>query len=428
MSTKRRSGDILTALKNAVWGIPTLALLIICGMYFTFKSGFYRPKTVIKTVKTIIRSLKTESKDGISPLAAISTALGGTVGVGSIIGVGYGIAVGGAGSVFWMWVCSFFGMGLKYAEIKIALGNRRLGEAHHGGAPFRLSELGYKRLAVVFCSLCILASFGTGNLTQVGSMNRFLSEMNLSKPVCALICVAIIGFAVFGGRRRIASINKFIVPFASAVYLLACLIILILNVDGLPYAFREIFGNAFGFSAVAGGFSGAVLSQVIREGFARSIFSNEAGMGSSPLAHATSAESDSTVQAQWGIFEIFFDTFVVSTVTALCLLSVKCSDTVSVFVSAFGVYGKWGFLLLTAVFAFASVISWCYYSECCISFMFRKSDIWKKLYRILFSLAAFFAVYLSGSAIWEISDILNALMMFPNLFLLFKCRKEIERL
>lgn len=424
----RRVNGILTEIKNAVWGAPTLVLLIIFGIYFTFKSGFYRPKALKNTVKTIFRSLRSEGSDGISPLAAISTALGGTVGVGSIIGVGYGIAVGGAGSIFWMWVCSFFGMGLKYAEIKIALGSRRCGEAHHGGAPFRLKELGYKRLAAVFSLLCVLASFGTGNLTQVGSISRFLSEINLSKPVCALICVAIIAIAVFGGRNRIANINKFIVPFASTVYLSACLIILILNLDGVPYSFEEIFGNAFGFSAVAGGFSGAMLSRVIREGFARSLFSNEAGMGSSPLAHATSSENDPTVQAQWGIFEIFFDTFVVSTITALCLLSVKTTDVASVFVSTFGVLGKWGFLLLTAVFAFASVISWCYYSECCISFAFPKNEIWKRLYRIVFSFAAFLAVYLSDSAVWEISDILNALMTFPNLFLLFKCRKEIERL
>lgn len=405
-----------------------MSLLIVFGIYFTLKSGFYFPTAIKKTVKDTLFSLKAGKKDGISPFAAVATALGGTVGIGSIVGVSYALSVGGAGSIFWMWVCSFFGMGLKYAEVKIALNKRTVTpEGSLGGAPFRLKGLGFKKLAVIFCICCVLTSFGTGNLTQTGTISSFLDFLGVPKIFCALICCAVIAFAVFGGRKRIANINSFIIPAASAVYLLVCVCIIILNRAGIGYAFSEIFKNAFGISAVTGGFSGALLAHVLREGFVRSMFSNEAGMGSSPLAHAT-AEGNVNVQAEWGIFEIFFDTFVVSTLTAVCLLCGGFDDVMIMFRHTFGDIGIWLFGILSAVFAFASVISWCYYAECCISFISPKSNIPSIIYRVFFSLSAILGTYISGELIWEISDILNALMMFPNLFLLFKCRKEIERM
>lgn len=416
------------ALKNAVWGLPTTVLLLVLGIYFTHKSKFYRPKALLSVLRDTVGSLKKVKNDGISPFAAVATALGGTVGVGSIVGVGYALSVGGAGSIFWMWVCSFFGMGLKYAEVRIALNKRvKINNSSFGGAPFRLRGEGYRLLACLFCFLCIAASFGTGNLTQVGAISGFLKNIGCSQAVCAVVCVSIIAAAVFGGRKRISGINAFIVPVSSAIYIAVCLVFLAINIDRLPSVFSEIFGSAFGFSSVAGGFSGALLSTVIREGFARSMFSNEAGMGSSPLAHATSDTDSPEKQAKWGIFEIFFDTFVVSTVTALCLLSVAETEPSEVFSLLLGAGGKWLFGALTAVFAFASVISWCYYAECCLSFLFKKSRLAFFIYRALFSLCAVLGVFASEGVLWALADILNALMMLPNLFLLYKCRNEIER-
>ena len=421
---------ILEALKSIVWGVPTLVLLLVSGIYFTRKCAFYRLNALKITVRDTLFSLKRGSGRGISSFKAVATALGGTVGVGSIVGVGYGIAVGGAGSIFWMWVCSFFGMGLKYAEVAIALNRRsEIDGKPIGGAQVRLKDMGYKKTSAVFCFLCVLCSFGTGNLTQVGSMSDFFASAGLTKIMCGMICFAVIAAAVFGGRERIACINAVIIPSASAVYLFACLVLLILNYKNILPSFALIFREAFGISAISGGFSGALLAHTLREGFARSMFSNEAGMGSSPLAHATVENASADVQAKWGIFEIFFDTFVVSTVTALCLLSSGFDSPSQMFFSSFGKIGGLVFGLLTAVFAFASVISWCYYAECCISFMFIKSaDLATKIYRILFALVSFFGVFISGNTLWAVSDILNALMMFPNLFLLFKCRNEIERI
>ncbi len=395
------------------------------GAYFTFKSGFYLPKAIKKTFSHTIGSLNLKDKS----FGSVATALGGTVGVGSIMGVGYGIAVGGAGSVFWMWVCSFFGMGLKYAEVRIALNKRSLEkEGLLGGAPFRLSGLGYKKTAVFFCLMCISASFGTGNLTQIGAVSDIFKDTGIHSLIIGIICFGIVGIAVFGGRKRIAKINTVIVPLASIIYLLACAIIALMNISKLKFVFYEIFSQAFGISAITGGFSGALLAHTLREGFARSLFSHEAGMGSSPLAHATAPSENTEIQGEWGIFEVFFDIFIVSTVTAICILACDNSNPKAIFSQTFGSFGGKLFGILSVIFVFASVISWCYYSECCIAWLFPKSNIPKIVYRILFSITAFFGVYVSENVIWDIADILNAFMMFPNLFLLFKCRNEIERI
>lgn len=419
---------ILSQLKNIIWGTPTLALLLSLGVYFTLKSGFYRKSAIKKTITHTLGSLKQKGNGGISPFAAVATALGGTVGIGSIVGMGYAVSAGGAGSIFWMWVCSFFGMGLKYAEVRIALNRPALTkQGRFGGAPFRLGEMGYKKTALLFCLLCLAVSFFTGNLTQTGVMYEFFESIGASKLFSALLCLIIIGIALFGGRKRIAAINSFIVPAFSAVYLLCALCIIILNFKNLGSAISAVFSQAFGFRAISGGFSGAVLAQVIREGFARSLFSNEAGMGSSPLAHATGNTSPA-VQGEWGIFEIFFDTFIISTATALCLLSSNSNSVPAMFLSTFGNMGVYLFGTIISVFAFASVISWCYYGECCIAYMFKSPKIPSIAYRVIFAAVTLLGGFISNTALWDIADILNALMMFPNLFLLFKCRNEIERM
>lgn len=430
MSTVLKRGLLLlSALKEAVWGIPTLAVLTVFSLYFSKKTSFYRIRSLRGIFRDTLLSLGKTKHSGISPISAVATALGGTVGVGSIVGVGYALSVGGAGSIFWMWVCSFFGMGLKYAEVLVALKGRRLEKGSvTGGAPYRLREMGHKKLAYAFCILCVAASFGTGNLTQVGAISGFLQDVGIGTYARTALCVAVIALAVFGGRKRIAGINTFIIPISCAVYIVACVAILIINASSVIPSILRILREAFGLSAISGGISGAMLATVIREGFARSLFSNEAGMGSSPLAHATSSFGLPESQAKWGIFEIFFDTFIVSTLTALCLLSSGNLSPSDMFFSCFGRLGGYIFGALAAVLAFASVISWCYYAECCISFMLPDSRIAFFIYRALFSLAAVAGVLLSDGAIWDIADILNALMLMPNLFLLFKCRKEIERM
>ena len=420
---------ILAWLKGIAWGTPTLALLLAFGVYFTFKSRFFCPRRFLGIFRDTLGRARGRSNGGISVFASAATALGGTVGAGSIIGVGLALEIGGAGSIFWMLVCSFFGMGLKYAEIKIALGNRKLLDGKRlGGAHIALFGLGYKRLAYVFCLLCILTSFATGNLTQIGAMSGFMLSSGAPVAITALACFSVVAAAVFGGRRRIAKINSVIVPIGSLIYLGVCAVLLFINREYIFSALCEIFKGAFGLTAFGGGIGGAVIARAFREGFARSIFSNEAGMGSSPLAYASANEATPENEAKWGVFEVFFDSFIVSGITALCLLTGGYTDVSLMFSSLLGRVGNWVYGALTAVFAFASVISWCYYAECCLDFLFKRSKKPFFIYRMLFSLAAMLGVFVSGETVWELADVLNALMMMPNIFLLFKCRKEIERI
>ena len=418
---------IAESIKNLIWGFPTVLIITAFGAYFTFKSRLYLPKNIFAAFKTVFSSFKKSKTNGISPFAAAATALGGTVGVGSIVGVGYGIAVGGAGSVFWMWVCSFFGMGLKYAEVRISLKDRlRSGSENYGGAPYRLKKLGYGGMSAAFCLLCTLCSFGTGNVAQTGAVASFLRQAGVPPAAITAVSGFAVALAVFGGRERISSLNAKILPAASALYIAVCLAVLAANAEGIPRAFGEIFSSAFGFAPVAGGFSGAVISAAVKEGCARSVFSNEAGMGSSPLAHATS-EGDPETQSAFGVFEIFFDSFAVSTLTAVCLISCRTEDISSAFSSVLGQIAPAVFGALTAVFAFAAVISWCYYAECCLFCMFGSRKAVFIIYRLAFSACAAAGAFLPADGIIAVSDILNAGMMVPNMFLLYRCRSEINQ-
>lgn len=413
-------------LRDLLWGFPLVSLLVVSGGYFTFRTkGFQlHPFRICKrTVGTLFG--KTDGKRDL--LAAVSTALGGTVGVGSITGVAYGIAVGGAGSVFWMWVSGFFGMALKYTEVYLAVKHRKTTDSGYiGGAPFALADAGYKRLGVAFAFLCVFASFGVGNLAQIGSLTETLGELNLSAVGCGLVCTVLLAFAIFGGRERIGRLNTVLVPAASFVYLAMVVWIILTHLHALPDALSRIIKEAFGMRAVWGGISGSLLAISVRTGFARGIFSNEAGVGSSPLAHAASGEGDPQKQGEWGAFEILADTFLVSTLTAIALLCVGTERVTLLFGASFGTVGVWIFAALMAIFAFASILSWCYYSEVCLVFLHLPHG--QTVYRILTVCTAFLGACVEMNTLWAAADILNALMIFPNLFLLFLKRKEITYL
>ena len=414
----------LSQLKEILWGIPTVAVFSAFGLYFAVKTGLYRPYRVWLALKTAVCAFGQKGKNGASPFAAAATALGGTVGAGSILGVGYGIAVGGAGSVFWMWIFSFFAIGLKYAETAIALRGRGGGGKNGGGAHRRLRAMGYKKLSALFCFACVLCSFGTGNAAQTGAAAQFLFALGAPPAAAAAICALAVGLAVFGGGRRIIRFNTAAVPAASAVYLCACAALLCLNAGGIPEAFARIFTSAFGFRQAAGGFSGAMLAAALREGCARSVFSTEAGMGSSPLAHAASTGGEK-LQCSFSVLETVFDTFAVSTLTALCLLCGGCGSAQELFSAAWGRPGGLLFGAAAAAFAYASVISWSFYAESCLFCLFgdRKAPVY--IFRLLFSAAAGLGALFPAGALIAASDLLNLFMAAPNLFLLYKCRKEV---
>ncbi len=411
---------VVGILRDALWGVPTVMLVAVFSVYFTLILLKTKKISFFGTLRDLRASLskKTAKEGEVTPFSAAATALGGTVGVGSILGVGYAVSRGGAGSIFWMWVCSFFGMGLRYAEVHVALGGEKKG-AHN-----RLREKGFLKTSAVFCVFCILSSFGTGNMIQTGSLSQMAAEWGTKGTTVGAVSALFLIFVLLGGKRRLTRINTFLVPACCLCYMLLCISVLWVGRERIPNAFLTILKDAFSGNSIFFGVSGAGFLTAVREGFARSVFSTEAGMGSSSLAHADAGDTTPDLQGKWGMAEIFFDTFVISTLTALMLLSAGGTDVTGAVREALGNIGVRLMMILTGVFGIGAVMSWCMYAESCIVFLGggKKSLL---LYRGLAVAAAFFGAVIPRGLLWEISDIFNALMLFPNLFLMFVCRKEI---
>ena len=392
---------------------PCVILLTAFGIYFTIKLGFIQ----IRGMKKLFSEEK--SKESMS---AFATALGGTVGVGSITGIGIAISEGGIGSIFWMWVSSFLGMGIKYAETYVAV---KYKNKSCGGAMIALQKSGYKKIGVAFCIIALIASLGGGNSAQSGAMSEAFSSLGVNPFVVAVISSLLLYFVLFGGKKRIEKVNSVLVPLSTVLYVLGTLFILFKSGNKLPYVLLDIFKDAFGVKQIGGGISAYLFSRAMRTGTVRGVFSHEAGMGSSPIAHSGTEKANPQNSGLLGIAEIYVDTFIVGTLTAFCLC---CNETYSVstlFQKFFGNVGGIIFACFMAVFAFAAVLSWCYYSETCISFLFNKKERMFEIYKILAVSAFAFGCVAPIGLSWGTSDILNCLMVYPNLFLLFIKRREI---
>lgn len=409
---------LLGVMRDLLWSLPTVGLLTGTGIYFTVKSKFYP----VRNIKKVINSVrKADAQDGISPIKGLMTALGGTVGVGSITGVAYAIAEGGAGALFWMWVSSFFCMMLKYAENYITVCKKR----NTGGSAANILEAeGKRKTAFFFAVMGVLSSFGSGNLAQASAFSLSVRETGGSAVSAGIIFSLLLLPAVFGGQRVIAKINGFLVPIAGIIFLAAVTGITVWNITRFPNVMREIFTSAFGIREFGAGISGTVISQALRTGVSKGVFSHEAGMGSSPIAHAA-ANTTPERAANFGIIEIFTDTFAVSTLTALALLCSGSETAEEMFFVSFGSVGGIVLAVSVGVLAYAAVISWCFYSETLLKYIFGAKKSPFVLYRICAVLTAFIGCIWNAEAAWQTADIFNALMMFPNLYAVIIKRKEI---
>ena len=414
----------VSGIRDFLWGAPTLILLIGFGAYFTLRLGFWRPTRIAEAFGLTFFGKNKKSGDGnLSSLSALATALGGTVGVGSINGVALSISLGGAGSIFWMWVCSFLGFGLKYAEVVLAHNHRKhTKHGFAGGAMYCLKDMGYKKTAFVFAFVCLISAFAGGSVVQAGAVSDIMKPLIRSD----LMRAASIGFVTYivigGGRTRIAKFNTFALPLVSGLFIVASLGVIVSCGKYLPEVFRQIFGEAFGLRQAAGGISGAAM---IRVGCVRGTFSHEAGMGSSPISYCASNEDDSHVQGLWGVTEVFIDSFVVSTLTALTLLCTKFSAPAEVFGFCYGKVGEFLYYPALGIFAFAAIISWCFYGEEALAYISKTEGGYKHLFRLLVVLGAMGGAMLKEESAFAIADILGVLMMFINLFLLYKSRSDI---
>lgn len=328
------------AVNGVVWGIPMLILIIGTGIYMSVRTGFFqitRIKTwANETFLAIFKKksvTKTEEKKAITQFQALSTALAATIGTGNIAGVATAVCIGGPGAVFWMWISALFGMMTSFSENVLGIFFRKKNEHGEwsGGAMYYLEE-GLKEkkglrciakpLSVLFAIFCVLASFGIGNMAQSNSISSAMqSNFNIPTVVTGVVLAVIAALVVLGGIKRIAKVTEKLVPFMAIFYIAGCLIIFVMNFRHIPYVFSSIFKSAFSFSAVAGGVGGYIIKRAVTMGFKRGVFSNEAGLGSSVMVNCASDVKEPVIQGMWGIFEVFFDTIIVCTLTAFVILS-----------------------------------------------------------------------------------------------------------
>ena len=442
------------AVNSFAWGPLMLLLLVGTGVYLTVRVKWLQVTHFGRILKNTVGTLFEKKSDrdhgaNISPFEAVSTALAGTVGTGNIAGVTGAIFTGGAGAVFWMWVAAFFGMVTKYAEIVLAMKYRVKDEngVYHGGPMYYIENgigKSWKWLAVIFCLLGGLASFGIGNIAQSSEIAGALSDLfHLSPLVTGILLAGVVALVTLGGIKRIGKVTSLLVPFMSAFYILAGLVVIILRITQIPAVFGQIFAGAFSFKSIGGGLFGYTIMMAMKQGFARGVFSNEAGLGSAPIAHAASSSEEPCEQAIWGVFEVFIDTIVICSITAFAVLLsgiLNAEGGLAAFTSkgaaaaaAFntilpGTLGGKIIELSLLFFALSTILSWAYYGENCWGYLTNNNTVVVLLYKIIFALVCVVGAVGSGTLMWDIADTLNGLMAIPNLIALLMLSGVVAKL
>ncbi len=425
---------IIEKIDNVVWGPIMLTLLIGTGLFLTIRSGFLQFRRFGYTLKNTVMGLfskdqHTKDASGVSPFQAVATALAGTIGTGSIAGLATAITAGGPGAVFWMWVSALLGMVTKYSEIVLSLKYReKNAQGEWVGGPMYYLQNGLKQkwLAVSFSIFAMIACLGTGNATQSNSIAGALNN-NLGVPnwITGVVLTLIAGIVLLGGVRRIASVNEKLVPFMAVFYVLGSVVALIINAKAIPGAFALIFREAFQVKSALGGAAGYGIMKAMQFGFSRGVFSNEAGLGSAPMAHAASSTKDPVKQGLWGMFEVFFTTIIICTCSALVILTAGLwnggqLDGASLSIASydailpFGI-GKIVLTLSTILFSLSTILGWAYYGEVSMGYLTNKSAKAITGYRILYISFVFLGTVVSLDLVWDISSIMNGLMAIPNL-------------
>lgn len=437
---------INTAVNNFIWGVPAMVCIFGVGLYLSIRTNFLQIRKFPYAIKTTLGRIfrKRDASDGaITPFQAVCTALAATVGTGNIAGVAGAIAIGGPGAIFWMWVSALFGMCTKFAEVTLAIHYREInanGELVGGPMYYIKNGLGKKWnwLAYLFAAFGVLTVFGTGNATQVNTITTAVnsallnynmiseSSVSTSNLIIGIIIAILIAMILLGGVKRIGQVTEKLVPFMALLYILLGLGVILLNIQHVPSVFASIFRGAFQPAAVTGGIIGSMFISM-KKGVSRGIFSNEAGLGTGSIAHACADTKKPVKQGMFGIFEVFTDTIVICTLTALVIL---CSGVTVNYGEAAGAeltilgftstYGNW-VSIFTAVamccFAFSTALGWGLYGARCIEFLFSEKVI--KPFMVVYSLVAIVGATANLGLMWNIADTFNGLMAIPNLIALF---------
>lgn len=441
-------GEIIQSIDDFVWGIPLIVLILGAGIYLSVRLLFVPIRKLGRAFRYMFR--KEEGAGEVSSFGALCTALSATIGTGNIVGVATAIVLGGPGALFWMWVAAFFGMATKYAEGLLAVRYRKIyADGHTLGGPFYYIESGmgrrWKFLAVIFAVLGMCVGlFGIGTFSQVNSITDavgnifagapavtlFGREYSLAVILAGVLLTLAVGLVLLGGVKRIAKVSEAVVPFMVVLYVLICLIILGANITAVPAAFRDIVVGAFSPKAIGAGALGSFFV-AMQKGIARGIFSNEAGLGSAPIAAAAARTNEPVRQGLVSMTGTFLDTLIVCTMTGLAIVitgawKVDGLEGVAVTMEAFsqglpGALDSAGPVLLMIClifFAFTTILGWNFYGERCLEYIAGRRKWAVYGYRVAYILAVFVGPYMTVAAVWNIADIFNGLMAIPNLIAL----------
>ena len=439
--------NINSALNGFIWGVPAMVCIIGVGIWLSVRTNFIQIREFAHAIKVTIGRMfhKGEAEEGsVTPFQAVCTALAGTIGTGNIAGVAGAIAIGGPGAVFWMWCSALLGMCTKFSEVTLAVHFReKNSEGDWVGGPMYYIKNGLRKnwhfLAYIYAVLGVLTVFGTGNATQVNTITAAIdsalinfgaaedvSGLGTVNLIIGIVIAILIGLVLIGGLKRIGSVTEKLIPFMALLYIVLSLGVIVLNIKAVPGVFADIVRGAFTPSGVTGGVVGSMFLSM-KKGVSRGIFSNEAGLGTGSIAHAASDTKDPVQQGFFGVFEVFMDTIVVCTMTALVILTsgvninygqaAGAELTISGFTST---YGGW-ITILTAVamccFAFSTILGWGLYGTRCLEFLLGSKA--NRPFMVVYSLVAIIGATADLGLMWDIADTCNGFMVIPNLIALF---------
>lgn len=450
--------NILSSINKLLWGDFTLILVLFSAVFLSIRCRFIYILHPIKVLKYTLFSKKVDNYSTLCTMTnfqTLTTALAASMGTGNIIGVAAAISVGGAGAIFWMIVSAFFVMSFAFTEnvLATAYKNRTSDSDGSGPLPYLRSVFGSDKAALIFSAVCMCASFFIGNITQVSSAADSLDNFHISKPMCGIIFAVLTAVTVLYTRTNIAAITEKLVPIAACFYIVGSLIIILLYGNNITNVLTKIITSAFGIKQIAGGIFGCSLAQTISVGVRRGLFSNEAGMGTSTFAHTSSKCKEPVVMGFWAVLEVFIDTVLLCTLTALVILCTgadkldfSAADTViSAFTSGFeraafklpllseisSSFAQFGAIFLAvsnSVFAFASVIGWYFYGQrSCYALQKSTSKNLLPYYKFLYIAAAYFGAVINTDIVWELADLFTFLMLIPNLSAILLLSDQIKQ-
>ncbi len=450
--------EIVSKIDGFVWGLPLILLIITCGIILSIRIGFLQIHKLKLSLKYMLKN-EDEGHGDVSSIGALCTALSATVGTGNIVGVATAIAAGGPGALFWMEIAAFFGMATKYSEGLLAIKYRKVdSEGHILGGPFYYIEDGlgknWKWLGKLFAVFGMFVGLmGIGTFTQINGITSaangffdksptttiFGREYTYTTIIVGLIVTVLVAFIVIGGIKRIASVSQVVVPVMILIYLACCIIIIFSNITKIPDAIVTVVKSAFGIRPAIGGIVGTAMISAMRNGVARGIFSNEAGLGSAPIAAAAAKTKEPVRQGLVTMTGTFIDTIIVCTMTGLSIVMAgsykkESLEGVQITTDAFceGLpfpekFSAFLLMICLAFFAFTTILGWNYYSERCLSYLTGSNKIATIVFRWLYVAAVFIGPYLTVEAVWNIADIFNGLMALPNVIALIALSGVVAR-